>query len=397
MAKFNSGDILKILRKFNIANEDNVPRNIEELKKISADEFSEIFTFKFNKNKFFVIIDGTAEDDEFYIREILRKNFGEIEGRLIENPLDSMMSFAIPFEGKDVYLFQNIQSKKRLDIYLAEKYPEFSRATIQKYIKNGFVEVNGKLAKKPKDLVDEKSKILINIPDKKVEKVDFPVIFEDENVIVINKPRGVLTHSKGVLNDEFTVADFFESRGAKFAKGTNRVGIVHRLDRETSGVIIGAKNDETAKKLQKQFSERTTKKTYLAIVKGSLNPKKAIIDLPIARNGSAPSTFIVHAKGKTAQTKYEVIDENNELSLVKLTPKTGRTHQLRVHLSYLKHPILGDRVYDKTITKDESEQRMFLHAQTLEITIPPKNGEKDSQRMVFEAEIPEGFKLNHNE
>ena len=327
----------------------------------------------------------------------MRKSFGEIEGRLIGNPLDSMMSFAIPFEGKDVYLFQNIQSKKRLDVYLAEKYPEFSRATIQKYIKNGFVEVNGKLAKKPKDLVDEKSKILINIPDKKVEKVDFPIIFEDENVVVINKPRGVLTHSKGVLNDEFTVADFFESRGAKFAKGTNRVGIVHRLDRETSGVIIGAKNDETAKKLQKQFSERTTKKTYLAIVKGSLNPKKAIIDLPIARNGSAPSTFMVHAKGKTAQTKYEVIDENNELSLVKLTPKTGRTHQLRVHLSYLKHPILGDRVYDKTITKAESEQRMFLHAQTLEITIPPKNGEKDSQRMVFEAEIPEGFKLNHNE
>ena len=397
MAKFNSSDILKILRKFNIANEDNVPRNIEELKKTSADEFSEIFTFKFNKNKFFVIIDGTAEDDEFYIREILRKNFGEIEGRLVENPLDSMMSFAIPFEGKDIYLFQNIQSKKRLDVYLAEKYPEFSRATIQKYIKNGFVEVNGKLAKKPKDLVDEKSKILINIPDKKVEKVDFPVIFEDENVIVINKPRGVLTHSKGVLNDEFTVADFFESRGAKFAKGTNRVGIVHRLDRETSGVIIGAKNDETAKKLQKQFSERTTKKTYLAIVKGSLNPKKAIIDLPIARNGSAPSTFMVHAKGKTAQTKYEVIDENNELSLVKLTPKTGRTHQLRVHLSYLKHPILGDRVYDKTITKAESKQRMFLHAQTLEITIPPKNGEKDSQRMVFEAKTPEGFKLNHNE
>ena len=214
---------------------------------------------------------------------------------------------------------------------------------------------------------------------------------------MINKPRGVLTHSKGVLNDEFTVADFFESRGAKFAKDTNRVGIVHRLDRETSGVIIGAKNDETAKKLQKQFSERTTKKTYLAIVKGSLNPKKAIIDLPIARNGSAPSTFMVHAKGKTAQTKYEVIDENNELSLVKLTPKTGRTHQLRVHLSYLKHPILGDKVYDKTITKAESEQRMFLHAQTLEITIPPKSDEKDSQRMVFEAEIPEGFKLNHNE
>ena len=391
MAKFNSSDILKILRKFNIANEDNVPRNIEELKKISADEFSEIFTFKFNKNKFFVIIDGTAEDDEFYIREILRKSFGEIEGRLIENPLDSMMSFAIPFEGKDIYLFQNIQSKKRLDVYLAEKYPEFSRATIQKYIKNGFVEVNGRIAKKPKDLVDEKSKILINIPDKKVEKVDFPVIFEDENIVVINKPRGVLTHSKGVLNDEFTVADFFESRGAKFAKGTNRVGIVHRLDRETSGVIIGAKNDKTAKKLQKQFSERTTKKEYIAIVEGVPSPNKAIVDLPIARNNSLPSTFIVNAKGKTAQTKYEVLESKNNRSLVKLNPKTGRTHQLRVHLAYIKHPIVGDRVYNDRYS--EKDSRMFLHAKSLEISIPPNNTNTTSQRMVFESPLPDDFIL----
>lgn len=393
MAKFNSGDILKILRKFQIAGEENVPRHIEELKKISADEFSEIFTFKFNKNKFFVVVDGMAEDDEFYIREILRKNFGDIEGDLIENPLDSMLSFAIPFEGKDIYLFRNIPSKTRLDVYLAEKHPEFSRSTVQKYIKNGFVKINSVVAKKPKDAVNKADLIEIEIPEKKAEKIDFPIIFEDENVIVISKPRGVLTHSKGALNDEFTVADFFESRGSTFAKGTNRVGIIHRLDRETSGVIIGAKNDEAAKKLQKQFSERTTKKNYIAIIKGVLNPKKALIDLPIARNSSVPSTFMVHAKGKTAQTKYEVLSENEQFSLVKLTPKTGRTHQLRVHLNYLNHPILGDKVYDKTITKAEAENRMFLHAQSLEITIPPKNGEKDSQRMVFEAEIPEDFKL----
>ena len=393
MAKFNSGDILKILRKFQIAGEENVPRNIEELKKIAADEFSEIFTFKFNKHKFFIVVDGMAEDDEFYIQDLLRKHFGDIEGELIKNPLDSMMSFALPFEGKDIYLFRNIASKTRLDVYLAENYSEFSRATIQKYIKNGFVKVNGKTAKKPKDAIVKGDKIDLEVPERTAEKINFPILFEDENVIVINKPRGILTHSKGALNDEFTVADFFESRGARFSEGTNRIGIVHRLDRETSGVIIGAKNDETAKKLQKQFSERTAKKNYVAIVKGVLNPKKALIDLPIARNGSAPSTFMIHAKGKPAQTEYEVLNDNGDFSLVKLMPKTGRTHQLRVHLSYLKHPILGDRVYDKTITKAEAENRMLLHAQSLEITIPPKNGEKDSQRMVFEAEIPENFEL----
>ena len=393
MAKFNSGDILKILRKFQIAGEENVPRNIEELKKIVADEFSEIFVFKFNKNKFFIVVDGMAEDDEFYIQDLLRKHFGDIEGKLIKNPLDSMMSFALPFEGKDIYLFRNITSKTRLDVYLAENYSEFSRATIQKYIKNGFVKVNGKTAKKPKDAIVKGDKIDLEVPERTAEKINFPILFEDENVIVINKPRGILTHSKGALNDEFTVADFFESRGARFSEGTNRIGIVHRLDRETSGVIIGAKNDKTAKKLQKQFSERTAKKTYVAIVKGILNPRKALIDLPIARNGSAPSTFMIHAKGKPAQTEYEVLNDNGDFSLVKLMPKTGRTHQLRVHLSYLKHPILGDRVYDKTITKAEAENRMLLHAQSLEITIPPKNGEKDSQRMVFEAEIPENFEL----
>ena len=393
MAKFNSGDILKILRKFQIAGEENVPRNIEELKKIAADEFSEIFVFKFNKNKFFIVVDGMAEDDEFYIQDLLRKHFGDIEGKLIKNPLDSMMSFALPFEGKDIYLFRNIASKTRLDVYLAENYSEFSRATIQKYIKNGFVKVNGKTAKKPKDAIVKGDKIDLEVPERTAEKINFPILFEDENVIVINKPRGILTHSKGALNDEFTVADFFESRGARFSEGTNRIGIVHRLDRETSGVIIGAKNDETAKKLQKQFSERTAKKNYVEIVKGVLNPKKALIDLPIARNGSAPSTFMIHAKGKPAQTEYEVLNDNGDFSLVKLMPKTGRTHQLRVHLSYLKHPILGDRVYDKTITKAEAENRMLLHAQSLEITIPPKNGEKDSQRMVFEAEIPENFEL----
>ena len=392
MAKFNSSDILKILRKFKIASDNHVPRNIEELKKSTPDEFSEIFSFKFLGDKFLVINDGTAEDNEFYILDLLRQNYGELEGKIIENPQDDFASFAMPFEGKDIYLFRVIPSKIRLDIALKEKYPELSRASIQKYIKNGFVKINNSLADKPRILVSREDEISLNIPEKSSEQVNFPIIFEDENVIVINKPQGTLTHSKGVLNDEFTVADFFKVHGSNFANNTNRTGIVHRLDRETSGVIIGAKNDLSAKKLQKQFGERTTKKTYFAMVKGSLNPKKALIDLPIARNNSAPSTFIVSPKGKPSQTKYEVISENNRYSLVKLTPKTGRTHQLRVHMNYIGHPILGDKVYDKTISKDENNERMFLHAESLEITIPPNTGEKDSQRKIFSAKLPEEFK-----
>lgn len=391
MAKFNSGDILRILRKFGVAGDENVPRNVEDLKKIKADEFSEIFTFKFLGDKFFVINDGRAEDDEYYILDLLNSQFGQMEGKLLENPHDDLLSFAVPFEGKDIYVFRNIPSKTRLDVYLANQNPDISRASIQKFIKNGFVKINGKVAAKPREMVGEFDQVAMEIPDQKKEVAEFKILFEDQNVIAIDKPRGVLTHSKGVLNDEFTVADFFESRGAEFAKGTNRAGVVHRLDRETSGVIIGAKTELGAKKLQKQFSERTAKKTYFAIVKGHLAQKKAIIDLPIARNGSAPSTFLVNAKGKPAQTKYEVLAENDQYSLVKLTPKTGRTHQLRVHMSYLGHPIVGDKVYDKTISKKEAEERMFLHAASLEITIPPAHEGENSQRMTFESPLPAEF------
>lgn len=391
MAKFNSGDILKILRKFGEAGDENVPRHISELKKQMGDEFSEIFTFKFNSDKYFLVNDGTAEDDDFYILEILKRNFGEIEGKLLENPADDFSSFAMPFEGKDIYLFKNIPSKLRLDVVLTQKNPEISRATIQKYIKNGYAKINDKVATKPRILVGEFDKVELEIPENSKKSENFEIIFEDKNVIAINKPRGILTHSKGVLNDEFTVADFFADKGAEFARDTNRAGVVHRLDRETSGVIIGAKTETAAKKLQKQFSERTVKKTYIAIVKGKLKQKKALIDLPIARNNSAPSTFLVNIKGKPAQTAYEVLAENDAFSLVKLMPKTGRTHQLRVHLSYLGNPILGDKVYDKAISKAESEGRMFLHAQKLELTIPPKDGKNDSQRMIFETEIPAEF------
>ena len=392
MAKFNSGDILKILRKFNLANEDNVPRNIEELKKVQPDQFSEIFSFKFNNNKFFVINDGTAEDDEQYILELLKKLFGDLEGRLVENPNDDLFGFVLHFEGKDIYLFQVVPIKIRLDVALAKKYDNLSRSSIQKMVKNGLAKVNGRIITKVKELVDE-SIDLIELAEvqKDAKHIDLEIIYEDENVIVVNKPKGVLTHSKGVLNNEFTVADFFELHGCDFAKDTNRAGIVHRLDRETSGVIIGAKNDTAAKKLQKQFSERTTKKEYIAIVEGVPSPNKAIVDLPIARNNSLPSTFIVNAKGKTAQTKYEVLESKNNRSLVKLNPKTGRTHQLRVHLAYIKHPIVGDRVYNDRYS--EKDSRMFLHAKSLEISIPPNNTNTTSQRMVFESPLPDDFIL----
>ena len=267
----------------------------------------------------------------------------------------------------------------RLDIELTSRFDKILRNTWQKYIKAGYVSVNSKVITINKFNVSEADIIETNVPElQDFSKSELPIIYLDDNVVVIDKPIGVLSHSKGALNDEFTVAKFFE-RYCDYNKDTNRPGIVHRLDRDTSGVMIGARNDETAKLLQRQFASRKTKKTYVAIVEGLPKSSKAIIDLPIGRNPSAPSTFKVDSKGKVAVTKYEVLDSNEKYSLIKLEPATGRTHQLRVHMQYINTPIRGDRVYGK------SSDRLYLHAYSLEITIPK------GDRKVFFAPVPRAF------
>lgn len=160
-----------------------------------------------------------------------------------------------------------------------------------------------------------------------------------------------------------------------------RAGIVHRLDRATSGVMICAKTPEALKWLQRQFAHRRTKKTYYAVVSGELKQPEAIIDMPVARNPKAPATFRVDANGKSALTAYKVIASNGRYSLVELKPETGRTHQLRVHLSHLGHPIVGDYMYG-----GEPNERLLLHAYSLELTL------LDRRRLTFTAPIPKEFK-----
>lgn len=268
----------------------------------------------------------------------------------------------------------------RIDKYLAINNPNLSRALIQKYIKLGYVKVDNKIVNENSHLVNETSSITLNIPKKSIiQPVSLPIIFENSDVIVIDKPAGVLSHSKGSENNEYTVADFFKKLSS-YGLNTNRPGIVHRLDRDTSGVMLGVKNERTAKFISKQFSNRSVKKVYYALVEGCPSNLMAIIDMPIARNPKLPSQFRVDINGKTAKTEYEVIEVGSKYSLVKLMPSTGRTHQLRVHMSHIGHPILGDKVYG------HKASRLFLHAFSLEITIP------GSQRMIFESPLPVEFK-----
>ena len=367
--------VLKIARLYKLA-DDNTPVKALRRLEIQTDESHVFAEFILNKQHF-ALLYGSIVDEES-IDDLWMEKPDNAE--ILPNPLDPEF-IETPFQGKYVIMFKISPTKVRLDIYLSTKFDTtISRSLWQKYIKAGYVSVNNKAVTTPKFEVDETDEIALNLPEKEQADVDLPILYEDDDVIVVNKPSGLLTHAKGGLSDEPTVAEIIRPK-TSFATDTDRPGIVHRLDRDTSGLLIIAKNPESAAHLQRQFAERTAKKTYIAITDGKPKLNAAKIDLPIGRNPSAPSTFRIDPNGKPAQTTYHVLAENDAQSLVELKPTTGRTHQLRVHLAHLNAPILGDRVYGKS-----SDCRMMLHAQKLEITLP------SGERKVFEAAIPDEFK-----
>lgn len=279
----------------------------------------------------------------------------------------------------------------RLDKFLSEKYPEYSRATWQKFIHEGYVSINESKVTSPAKNTSEDDILNFNLPEPRGFSTEsLPIIYEDNDVLVLNKPAGVLTHSKGALNDEFTVADFVVSKTpntkAGAAEGNNRLGIVHRLDRATSGVIITAKDPKTEKFLRKQFQDRKAKKTYVAILERTPKKPEAIIDAPIARNPKAPATFRVDPNGKSAVTYYKVLATNEQgQALVELKPETGRTHQIRVHMAFINTPIIGDPLYGHS-----QAERLHLHAKSLEITIPAGQQEVTTRKL-FTAPVPKEF------
>lgn len=371
--KLSSRTVLKIARLYHIADDITPVRALRNLRIDGRDEY--VFAkFVLNKTRYALLLGSIVQE------ETLDELWSDRpqNARALPNPLDADDSIA-PFQGKFVVLYELPSEKVRLDAFLAGTFDSSrSRSLWQKYVKSGAVQVNGQVVTSPKTEIETTDEITVELPEQTADATDIPVLYEDKDIVVINKPAGVLTHAKGGISQEHTVADMLQPL-TTFASDTNRAGIVHRLDRETSGVLVGARTPAAAEFLQKQFAQRTTKKTYIAIVEGVPKHTEALIDLPIGRSPAKPSTFRVDPKGKSAQTTYYVLDVQNGKSLVKLQPKTGRTHQLRVHMAHIGHPIVGDIVYGK------SAQRMFLHAYQLELTAP--NGE----RMTFTAPIPEEF------
>lgn len=257
--------------------------------------------------------------------------------------------------------------KIRLDTMMVGIYKSYNRSTIQKFIKNGFVKVDGEKVLKPNALFEEGVKIDLEIPDEmKNADVKPEIIYEDDNVLVLDKPAGLLSMAKGGYCPEKTLEDF----------GL----LVHRLDRDTSGVVILAKDPKTQTFLRRQFQDRKAHKVYYAVLTGVPKLKEARLNLPIMRDLKHPTTFRVDPRGKESETFYKVIKSNSNHALVELKPTSGRTHQLRVHMKYLEHPIVGDPIYGV-----EKGDRLYLHAGSLEITLP------GGIRKVFEAKLPESF------
>lgn len=267
----------------------------------------------------------------------------------------------------------------RVDKFLAIKHSEYSRAALAKLFTLNLIKLKGEPIQpghklRPGTTFEYDLGPLQAVPD----VIPLPVLYEDDNVIVVNKPAGIISHARGRFWQEASVASFIRDRISGFEG--ERGGIVHRLDRATSGIMICARNEATLKYLQKQFSDRKVEKTYVAIVRGFPELEHAIIDAPIGRDPKTPKMFRVDKDGKVAQTEYRVLKRGAGYSMLELKPKTGRTHQLRVHLQYIGLPIVGDELYS-----GDQYSRLLLHARRLEIDIPEKG------LTVFESPLPEEF------
>ena len=279
----------------------------------------------------------------------------------------------------------------RLDRFLADSAPELSRSRIQALIREGFVTVNGG-APRARDIVHAGDRITMVEPpvqpiDLVPEKVALFVLFEDDDLIVINKPAGISVHpGAGRKRGTLVNALLSHCKNLSGIGGKERPGIVHRLDKETSGCLAVAKNDFAHLDLSRQFAARRVEKIYLALVAGKLRRGSGTIVAAIARHRvHRKKMAIAREGGREARTDFKVVRSGGGASLLECRLHSGRTHQIRVHLQHLGHPILGDIVYGGRRAGDFSRQ--MLHAWKLAFDHPRTKG-----RMHFEAPLPEDFK-----
>ena len=283
------------------------------------------------------------------------------------------------------YSFKADVAGVRLDKYVGERCPELSRTHAHELINAGLITVNNKTAK-PSLKLNPGDKVIVNIPPSpqphlEAENIPLNIIYEDDDVLVVDKPAGLAVHPapghpshtlvNAVLNYLPSLAD---------ETGSLRPGIVHQLDKYTSGLILIAKNRVAQTNLSTQFKNRVVKKTYLALVKGKLTPQQGIIEAAIGRDRRHRQRMTVVSKGREARTEYRVVKYYGNYSLLEIRPETGRTHQIRVHLAAIGFPVVSDAAYG---TKSPHFSRQFLHASKIAFHLPSTN-----DLAVFESPLP---------
>lgn len=287
--------------------------------------------------------------------------------------------------------FEVENDNKRIDAYLSDKLEDTSRVAIQRLIANGKVLVNGKTIKASYKVqtgdniqVEEEVPVEVSL---KAQEIPLDIIYEDNDIIVVNKPKGMVVHPANG-NPDGTLVNAIMAICKDSLSGIGgeiRPGIVHRLDKDTSGIIIVAKNDKAHINLSEQIKDHKVKKTYIALVRGIVKENEATINMPIGRSEKDRKKMAVTKKGKEAITHFKVLERYDKYTLLQVNIETGRTHQIRVHLSQIGYPIVGDEVYSNG--KNEWNVRgQCLHAKSLEFTHPITG-----KKMYLEAKLPEYF------
>ncbi len=280
----------------------------------------------------------------------------------------------------------------RLDKAIAELDSDISRMMIQKLIEDNKVLVNGKKEKPSyKVKINDKIKIELDPPKEttlKAEDIPLNIIYEDSDIIIVNKEKGMVVHP-GNGNPDGTLANAIMAKCKDSLSGIGgeiRPGIVHRIDKDTSGIIIIAKNDKAHINISEQIKEHKTKKTYLALVRGNVKENEATIDMPIARSKKDRKKMAVDKDGKKAVTHFKVLKRYNDCTLLEVIIETGRTHQIRVHLAEIGYPIIGDYTYSNGKNRFNVEGQM-LHAYKIKFKHPTTDKEVE-----YTAELPKYFK-----
>lgn len=282
------------------------------------------------------------------------------------------------------------KSGQRLDKYLSVIFPDFSRTKIQDMIKKGNVIVNDRKEKASYKVVENDSIVIVieqaEAMDVLPENIPLNIVYEDSDVIVVNKPTGMIVHpSAGIYTGTLVNALLYHCKDLSGINGVQRPGIVHRIDKETSGLLMVAKNDKAHQSLSQQLQDHTVIRRYLALVHGVIPHDYGRIEAPIGRDKNDRKKMCCTDKNaKAAITNFKVVERFADMTLVECRLETGRTHQIRVHMAYIGYPVYGDPQYGKR--KDDTTYGQYLHAKILGFVHPSTNEE-----LVFDSELPEFF------